>query len=129
MADRGRLCPASRCRPSLSIGPPKEQARGFARQVLPPGQRQAEFLCREPGDPPLEPANLDRLYLSPATLGLELDLPLHDRPHPTERDHRPGAAPCRPVFSTASGMGSADGGVGCRVHLLSACGVTRRAPG
>jgi hypothetical protein len=62
----------------LYLGP-KDRATKFAEQVLPFRQRQAHLLCRKPHDPPLEPANLDRLHFSPAVSGLELDYPLHDR--------------------------------------------------
>jgi hypothetical protein len=62
----------------------KDQTTKFAEQVLPFRQHHAHLLCRKPRDPPIEPANLDRLHLSPAVSGLEVDHPLHDRLLPTE---------------------------------------------
>jgi hypothetical protein len=53
----------------------KDQATKFGEQVVPLRQCQAHLLCRKPHDPPLEPANLDRLHFSPAVLDLELDYP------------------------------------------------------
>ena len=80
----------------------KDQTTKFAEQVLPFRQRHAHLICCKPRDPPIEPANLDRLHLSPAVSGLELDHPLHDRLLPYGRADLPNPALRRPEFFRSS---------------------------
>ena len=73
----------------------------------------AHLICRKPRDPPIEPANLDRLNLSPAVSGLELDHPLRDRLPPTEEPIFPiSAAPTRIFPLPVGGWMERSGGAG-----------------